>query len=43
TMGGAKASSSRGNVIWTSDVLDHYSADTLRYYLSATAPEGRDT
>ncbi|HAT45806.1 MAG TPA: methionine--tRNA ligase, partial [Ktedonobacter sp.] len=43
TMSGAKASSSRGNVIWTRDVLDQYSADALRYYLSATAPEGRDT
>jgi len=43
TMSGAKASSSRGNVIWTPDVLDRYSADALRYYLSATAPEGRDT
>jgi methionyl-tRNA synthetase len=43
TMSGAKASSSRGNVIWTRDVLDRYNADTLRYYLSATAPEGRDT
>ncbi|MBO0794201.1 MAG: methionine--tRNA ligase [Ktedonobacteraceae bacterium] len=43
TMSGAKASSSRGNVIWTRDVLEHYSADALRYYLSATAPEGRDT
>jgi methionyl-tRNA synthetase len=43
TMSGAKASSSRGNVIWTRDVLDQYGADTLRYYLSATAPEGRDT
>src|SRR5579885_2442153 len=43
TMSGAKASTSRGNVIWTKDVLDHYSADALRYYLSVTAPEGRDT
>jgi methionyl-tRNA synthetase len=43
TMSGAKASSSRGNVIWTRDVLDHYGPDTLRYYLSITAPEGRDT
>ena len=42
-MSGAKASSSRGNVIWTRDVLDKYNADTLRYYLSVTAPEGRDT
>ncbi len=43
TMSGAKASSSRGNVIWTRDVLEKYNADTLRYYLSVTAPEGRDT
>lgn len=43
TMSGAKASSSRGNVIWTRDVLDKYHPDTLRYYLSITAPEGRDT
>jgi methionyl-tRNA synthetase len=43
TMSGAKASSSRGNVIWTKDVLDRHDADTLRYYLSVTAPEGRDT
>jgi methionyl-tRNA synthetase len=43
TMSGAKASSSRGNVIWTRDVLDRYGADALRYYLSVTAPEGRDT
>ncbi len=43
TMSGVKASSSRGNVIWTRDVLDKYHADTLRYYLSITAPEGRDT
>ncbi len=43
TMSGAKASTSRGNVIWTRDVLEQYGADTLRYYLSATAPEGRDS
>jgi methionyl-tRNA synthetase len=43
TMSGAKASASRGNVIWTRDMLDRYGADALRYYLSATAPEGRDS
>src|SRR5207245_10567289 len=43
TSSGIKSSSSRGNVIWTKDVLDRYHADTLRYYLSVTAPEGRDT
>jgi methionyl-tRNA synthetase len=43
TMSGEKASTSRGNVIWTKDVLDVYGADALRYYLSVTAPEGRDS
>jgi methionyl-tRNA synthetase len=43
TMGGFKASSSRGNVIWTEDVLDEYGADPLRFYLASTLPEGRDT
>jgi methionyl-tRNA synthetase len=43
TMGGFKASSSRGNVIWTRDVLDDYGADALRFYLASTLPEGRDT
>jgi methionyl-tRNA synthetase len=42
-MGGMKASSSRGNVIWTSDVLSAYGADTLRYYLTTTMPETRDS
>jgi methionyl-tRNA synthetase len=43
TMGGQKASSSRGNVIWTRDVLDQYGADPLRYYLTSTMPETRDS
>jgi len=43
TMGGTKASTSRGNVIWTRDVIDVYGADPLRYYLTSTMPEGRDT
>ncbi|HEV8194563.1 MAG TPA: methionine--tRNA ligase, partial [Ktedonobacterales bacterium] len=43
TMGGFKASSSRGNVIWTTDVLDQYGPDPLRYYLASTMPEGHDT
>ena len=42
-MGGQKASSSRGNVIWTHDVLEQYGADPLRYYLAASMPEARDT
>src|SRR5690348_7499063 len=43
TMGGTKASASRGNVIWTRDVLERYGADPLRYYLASVLPEGRDT
>ncbi len=42
-MGGFKASSSRGNVIWTKDVLDQYGPDPLRYYLASTMPENHDT
>ncbi len=43
TMGGFKASNSRGNVIRTGDVLDTYGPDPVRYYLTSTMPEGRDT
>lgn len=43
TMGGTKASASRGNVIWTTDALNRYAADPLRYYLTTTMPEGHDT
>lgn len=43
TMGGFKASNSRGNVIATGDVLDMYGPDPVRYYLTSTMPEGRDT
>ena len=43
TMGGFKASNSRGNFIATRDMLDAYGADPLRYYLTSTMPEGRDT
>jgi methionyl-tRNA synthetase len=42
-MGGRKAASSEGNVIWTRDVLDRYGVDALRYYLAAIMPETRDT
>ncbi|MBF6591404.1 MAG: methionine--tRNA ligase [Ktedonobacterales bacterium] len=43
TMGGRKASTHRGNVIWTNDALDSYGADPLRYYLASILPESRDT
>ncbi len=42
-MGGAKASASEGNVVWTPDALDRYGPDALRYYLAAVMPEQRDT
>jgi methionyl-tRNA synthetase len=42
-MGGIKASTSRGNVIWTRDVLDAYGPDPVRYYLTSVMPETRDT
>jgi methionyl-tRNA synthetase len=42
-MGGLKASSSEGNVVWTPDALDRYGPDALRYYLAAIMPEQRDT
>jgi methionyl-tRNA synthetase len=43
TMGGVKASTRLGNVIWTKDALDRYGADPLRYYLASILPETRDT
>jgi methionyl-tRNA synthetase len=42
-MGGHKASSSEGNVVWTPDALDRYGPDALRYYLAVIMPETRDT
>ena len=43
TMEGEKFSSSRGVVIYVRDFLDRYSADSLRYYLTAAGPESQDT
>ena len=43
TMEGRKFSSSRSVVIYVRDFLDRYSADALRYYLSAAGPESNDT
>ena len=43
TMEGEKFSSSRGVVIYVRDFLDRYSADALRYYLTAAGPEAQDT
>jgi methionyl-tRNA synthetase len=43
TMEGRKFSSSRQVVIYVRDFLSRYSADALRYYLSANGPENQDT
>jgi methionyl-tRNA synthetase len=43
TMEGRKFSSSRSVVIYVRDFLERYSADSLRYYLSANGPENQDT
>ena len=43
TMEGRKFSSSRSVVIHVRDFLSRYSADSLRYYLSAAGPETNDT
>jgi methionyl-tRNA synthetase len=43
TMEGRKFSSSRSVVIYVRDFLDRYSADALRYYLSAAGPESNDS
>jgi methionyl-tRNA synthetase len=43
TMEGQKFSSSRNVVIYVRDFLSRYSADSLRYYLSAAGPETADT
>ena len=42
-MSGKKFSTSRGQVIYVSDVLDHYDADALRYYLMIAGPENQDS
>jgi len=38
-----KVSGSRGWAVWVPDFLSRYDADALRYYLTANAPETRDT
>jgi methionyl-tRNA synthetase len=43
TMEGRKFSSSRNVVIYVRDFLSRYSADALRFYLSASGPENQDT
>ncbi|GMU39159.1 MAG: methionine--tRNA ligase [Chloroflexota bacterium] len=42
TMGGTKASKSRGGVVWMPDYLERHDPDPLRYLLTASAPETSD-
>lgn len=39
---GEKFSTSRGLAVWLLDVLDNFSADSVRYYLTAIMPETKD-
>ena len=43
TMGGTKASKSRGGVIWLPEYLERYDPDPLRYMMTANAPETSDS
>ena len=43
TMGGTKASKSRGGAIWLPDYLERFDPDALRYMLTANAPETSDS
>ncbi len=40
---GEKMSTSRDWALWAKDVQTQFAPDALRYYLTASAPEGRDT
>lgn len=42
-MEGQKLSTSRNWAIWAPDLLERYDPDPIRYYLTAIAPESRDT
>jgi methionyl-tRNA synthetase len=43
TIEGKKISGSRNWAVWVDDYLSRYDPDPLRYYLTAVAPETRDT
>src|SRR6185312_2874492 len=40
---GEKMSTSRGWALWARDLQERFPPDAIRYYLAASAPEGRDT
>jgi methionyl-tRNA synthetase len=41
--GGARMSAGRGVGVWLSDLLEAFDADVLRYYVTASMPETKDT
>ena len=42
TLEGRKISTSRNYAIWAKDLLKHYEADSIRYFLLANGPEKKD-
>ena len=42
-LAGGQFSKSRKHAVWLPSFLEHYDADTLRYYLSINMPENHDT
>ena len=42
TLEGRKISTSQNYAIWVKDLLDHYEADSIRYFLIANGPEKKD-
>ena len=42
TLEGRKISTSKNYAIWVKDFLQHYDADSIRYYLLANGPEKKD-
>ena len=42
TLEGRKISTSQNYAIWVKDLLDHYEADSIRYFFIANGPEKKD-
>ena len=42
TLEGRKISTSQNYAIWVKDLLDHYEADSIRYFIIANGPEKKD-
>ena len=43
TLEGRKISTSKNYAIWVKELLDHYEADSIRYFFLANGPEKKDT